>query len=100
MAIGQAAGSISMKDLGVYILLCSNKRYYIGSTNDLTRRLFEHKNGLVKATKYVLPIKLVFFQECAALSEARRLEYRLKQKKSKIIIDKIIQDGYIKFKRA
>ena len=86
-----------MDKIGVYILLCKNKRYYIGSTNDLNRRLFQHKNGSVEATKYVLPIKLVFFHKCDNLTQARKLEYQLKKKKSKVIIEKIIKDGYIKF---
>ena len=89
-----------MKKIGVYILLCRNKRYYLGSTNDLDRRLFEHKNGLVKATKNVLPVKLVFFQKCENLTQARRLEYQLKKKKSRRIIERIIKDGYIKFRGA
>ena len=89
-----------MKKIGVYILLCRNKRYYLGSTNNLDRRLFEHKNGLVKATKNVLPVKLVFFQKCENLTQARRLEYQLKKKKSRRIIERIIKDGYIKFRGA
>ena len=83
--------------IGVYVLICKNNRYYIGSTNNLVRRLFEHENGLAPSTKNVLPVKLVFFQECNNLTEARRLEYQLKKKKSRIIIEKIIEDGHIKF---
>ena len=86
-----------MDKVGVYILLCSNNKYYVGSTNNLNRRIFEHKKGFVKSTKNILPIKLVFFQGCNNLIEARRLEYQIKKKKNKIIINRIIKDGYIKF---
>ncbi len=86
-----------MDNIGVYILVCRNGKYYIGSTNSLSRRLFEHNNGLVKSTRNILPVKLEFFQECADLAQARKLEYQIKKKKSKVIINKIIKDGCIKF---
>ena len=86
-----------MKKIGVYILLCGNKRYYVGSTNDFDRRFFEHEKGQVNSTKNILPVKLMFFQECDNLVDARRLEYEIKKKKSKIIIEKIIEDQEIKF---
>jgi len=84
--------------IGVYILLCANSRYYIGSTDNIDRRFDEHQRGLVNSTKNILPVKLVFFQPCLTLTEARKLEYKLKAKKSRIIIEKIIKDGFIKLK--
>lgn len=82
----------------VYILQSlKNNRYYIGSTNNFERRYAEHSNGLVKATKNILPLKLVFKQEFADIKIARKIEYRLKKKKSKVIIEKIISDGKIGF---
>ena len=74
-----------MEKIGLYILLCRNNRYYVGSTNNLERRLAEHSNGEVIATKNLLPIQLVFFQQCENLIQARRLEYQLEVKKSKKI---------------
>lgn len=85
-----------MEKLGVYILRCINSRYYIGSTNNLERRLNDHQQGKVKATRYIRPIALVFFQHCESLTGARKLEYQLKSKKSRIIIEQIMRDGYIK----
>ena len=95
MAIGEASRFYDM--IGVYILKCSNGRYYTGSTNNIDRRLLEHQRGYVLATKHILPLSLVFFQPLATLSEARRLEYIIKSKKSKKIIEKIVVDGVIKF---
>lgn len=86
-----------MNGIGVYILLCRNRRYYVGSTNNSIRRLNEHNAGKVKATKNILPVQLVFSQDCDTLTEARRLENIIKKKKSKSIIDKIVKDGFIKF---
>ncbi|MCL4364401.1 GIY-YIG nuclease family protein [Patescibacteria group bacterium] len=42
----------------VYILLCSDKRTYIGSCFDLKERLELHKKGKVLATCRRLPLKL------------------------------------------
>jgi len=89
--------SFDISKIGVYILLCNNRRYYVSSTNDLDRRLEEHQNGYVNSTKNILPLKLAFFQNCHNLVEGRKLEYSIKQKKNKIIIEKIIKDGFIKF---
>ena len=86
--------------IGVYILQCSNERYYIGSTNNLDRRLSEHGRRHAPATKNILPVKLVFFRPCNTLFEARTLERQLKNKKSRTIIDKIVKGGRIEFMRA
>ena len=42
----------------VYILLCFDKRTYIGGTNDLKDRIKRHSLGYIQATKNRLPIKL------------------------------------------
>lgn len=81
----------------VYILQSQkNYRYYIGSTDNLQRRLEEHNNGKSKYTKLTKPFALVFSQEFPTISEAIRREYKLKKYKSKVIIEKIIEDGHIK----
>lgn len=36
-----------MKRYFIYILASKNKVLYVGMTNELSRRIFEHKNGLV-----------------------------------------------------
>lgn len=43
----------------VYILKLANKDFNIGRTDDLKRRIYEHKAGQVNTTKISLPIKLV-----------------------------------------
>ncbi len=45
-----------MGSIGVYILKCSNGRFYVGSTNSIERRLEEHKRGKSKSTRNLLPI--------------------------------------------
>ncbi len=84
----------------VYILQSDkNKRYYIGSSSDIDRRLDEHNRGKVKATKSTLPFTMVFCQQFETLIEARRIESSLKKLKSKEIIDKIVTNKKISLKR-
>ncbi|EKD85397.1 MAG: GIY-YIG protein [uncultured bacterium] len=80
----------------LYILRCRNERFYIGSTNDLERRLAEHQAGLSRYTSNLLPVELVFSQKYDSLVKARRIEYRLKKLKRRDIIEMIIRDQVIK----
>ncbi len=81
----------------VYILQSEiNHRYYVGSAKDLSTRLDEHNSGRSKNTSSTRPFKVVFSQEFPTLSEARKIEYKLKKFKSRKILEKIIEDGYIK----
>ena len=83
----------------VYILQSLvNSRYYIGSTINLKRRIIEHNSGKSKYTRSTKPFKLVFSQRYASIEIARRIEYKLKNFKSKTIVEKIIIDGEIKIK--
>lgn len=55
----------------MYILLCSNGKYYTGSTNDLERRLAEHLNGEgANFTRKHLPVKLVYYEEFDRIDDA------------------------------
>jgi putative endonuclease len=83
----------------VYILKSGkNDSYYVGSTNDLERRLVEHNTGKTPYLRNLLPVKLVFRQEFSGLIEARKVESKLKKFKNKKIIEKIIQAREIKMK--
>jgi putative endonuclease len=81
----------------VYILQSQkNGRYYIGSTNNIERRLLEHNSGKTKSLRNILPVELLFKKEYADLSEAGRMELRLKKLKNRKIIERIIKDKEIK----
>jgi putative endonuclease len=63
----------------VYILKSERKVwYYVGSTNDLDRRINEHNNGKVKSTKPFLPFKMVYKKEFLNEHDARLYERKLK----------------------
>ena len=63
----------------VYVLesLKDGKRY-TGYTNNLRRRIEEHKKGLSFATKFRLPFKLIYFEGCLNQEDAKRRENYLK----------------------
>lgn len=65
----------------VYFLTSQNNRVlYIGITNDLSRRLYEHKNGIFQGfTKKYNVHKLVYFEEYADVSSALSREKQLKK---------------------
>ena len=61
----------------MYILECADGSYYVGSTKDLERRLWQHQNGVgAKHTAKRLPVKLVY---CEFYDRASDAFYREKQ---------------------
>jgi putative endonuclease len=71
---------MSNKNYYVYILTNKgNTVFYIGITDNLKRRLYEHKNELIEGftKKYKLK-KLVYFEEYQDINEAIKREKQLK----------------------
>jgi putative endonuclease len=64
----------------VYILECADKTLYVGSTNNLEKRLREHnelKSG-AHYTKIRRPVKLVYSEKVGTIGEARKREAEIK----------------------
>jgi putative endonuclease len=72
----------------LYILRSeSSGRFYIGSTDNLKRRLSEHARGHAASTRGRGPWTLVYKEEFATLLEARQRELQVKRwKSSKMIL--------------
>jgi putative endonuclease len=67
----------------VYILRGASGRHYIGATDDLQRRLLEHKRGGTHSTARLGgTLELVAKRELGSMAEARALELFLKRKKN------------------
>ena len=66
-----------------YVYILSNRRYgvlYIGVTNNLQRRMYEHQQKLVAGfTKAYGIIHLVYFEQFSSINEARARERNLKR---------------------
>lgn len=75
----------------VYILKCVDESLYVGCTNNLERRFFEHNNSKHGAhyTKIRRPVELIYTEHYETLKEARGRESELKgwrrEKKIKLI---------------
>ena len=67
----------------VYILLCANGEYYVGSTTNLAIRLKEHTSvdgGFFRGAKFTnahCPVELVYTEEYQTEHEARIRERQL-----------------------
>ncbi len=66
----------------VYILRTSSNTFYIGQTNNLEKRIKEHKAKTTKSAKYIRyfnSFKLIYSESFATRSEAMKREWQLKQ---------------------
>lgn len=64
----------------VYILLCSDKSYYVGITNDVSKRFAEHGEGIDPScyTYRRRPLTLVFQQGFREVADALAWEKQIK----------------------
>jgi putative endonuclease len=68
-------GANNMSKPAVYLLLSlKDHRTYLGSTDNILKRLSEHNKGRVLATKHRRPLKLIYCEELNSLKEAREKE--------------------------
>ncbi len=58
----------------VYFLRLSNGDIYVGSTNDLRRRITSHEQGQVRSTKAYSPVTLKSYIAVQTEKNARELE--------------------------
>jgi len=72
----------------VYIVLCRDKTFYTGYTNDIAKRLAAHNGTAASAaqkstgaryTRSRRPVELVYTETCHTRSEAQQREYAIKQ---------------------
>jgi putative endonuclease len=78
----------------VYIIQSlATGRYYVGSTADLSRRLYEHKNPALNPSQWARsrgPWELVFSREFSSPTEALRAGRYIKRMKSKTFIKRLV----------
>ncbi|UPQ80784.1 GIY-YIG nuclease family protein [Flavobacterium azooxidireducens] len=78
----------------VYAISSLERNYiYVGLTDDLERRFFEHNSGRNKTTKPYKPFKLIYFEEYATRIEARTREKYFKSGIGKEKL-KVIRDNF------
>ena len=78
------------KDYYVYILASKTGTLYIGVTNDLVRRIYEHKNNLIDGfSKKYSCHKLIYYEQTTdiniAISREKQLKNWRREKKENLI---------------
>jgi len=71
-------------------LKMADGEYYVGSTNNLKRRIEEHTSGRAISTKWRLPVVLEAYIAVKSEMTARRLEKYLKTSSGKATLRKRI----------
>ncbi|MCX6824535.1 MAG: GIY-YIG nuclease family protein [candidate division SR1 bacterium] len=61
-----------------YVYILKGKRYYCGCTNDIKRRLQEHKRGKTKTTKISKTYDLIGYYILETQEKALELERKIK----------------------
>jgi putative endonuclease len=79
----------------VYILFSEKlNKYYVGTTDDVERRLFEHNSGFYDGvfTSKGIPWRLCLSYSCDTSDKAYALERFIKRMKSRKFIEKLLED--------
>lgn len=74
----------------VYLLFCDQKTFYVGITDDLKRRLNQHKTKQSFFTKKFSDIRIVYCEKYNTKYEAAKREKQLKgwsQLKKQMLVD-------------
>ena len=76
----------------IYILRSeATGRFYVGHTENLQKRVFEHNNGRTDSIRNRGPWVLVYSEEYATRSEANRRERQLKRMKSHVWLERLVR---------
>jgi len=81
---------LQTRDWYVYMLLCDQKTFYIGITDDFISRFSQHQNKLNISTKKFSDLKFVYAERYQSKYEAAQREKQLKgwsHKKKQMLID-------------
>ena len=79
----------------VYVIICEEKRRYVGVTSDWKRRLSEHNNKvshIPQWTKRLNNWRIVYLRGFDNYTEARKWEIYLKKQKGGIGLKYLIED--------
>ena len=77
-----------------YVLLSERDgRFYTGSTGDLRARFRDHNAGRVHSTAYRRPLKLIYYEACMHVGDARRRERFLKTGKGKRYLNNRLKES-------
>lgn len=70
-------------------------KFYIGSTENIEKRIERHNKGYSRYTKSRGPFKIVYQEHYNTVSEAKKREYYLKSLKSRKALEKLIHGAFV-----
>lgn len=92
-----------MEKVFVYILRLDNKGYYTGLTNNIERRLSEHRKAKRGYTARFKTKDIIFIYECDNRKQARKIEVLIKKTGAKRFLIRnekgLREDGKLKLFR-
>ncbi|MCX6765431.1 MAG: GIY-YIG nuclease family protein [Candidatus Moranbacteria bacterium] len=74
----------------VYVLQDKEGKFYKGVTNNIKRRLYEHKQGKTKTTRKMDELKIVYTEKYKNFKEVRRREVYFKTAAGRRFLKKIL----------
>jgi putative endonuclease len=78
----------------VYLLENIDGKLYIGSTNDLKKRLFEHNKKLNFSTKHFVPWQLAHYEAYRNKKDAQRREKYLKTNQGSRLLKRMLKEYF------
>ena len=69
---------------------------YVGRTNDLKHRLWEHNKGLPPSTKRYRPWKLVYYEACLNEDDSKRREGYMKTTQGRRLLNRRLKEFFFK----
>ena len=80
----------------VYVLQSiKDGKNYTGYTKDLELRFEQHKRGEVQSTKYRLPLKIIYYEWCEVIEDAKHREKYLKTHYGKMYLKNRLKSYFI-----
>jgi putative endonuclease len=77
----------------VYVLISlKDKKFYIGFTNNLKRRISQHNQGKTDSLRYRRPLKLIYFEGFINKKDAQEKEKFYKSGRGHEVLKKILEN--------
>ena len=74
-----------------------NDNLYIGYTNNLTRRFEEHNQGINISTKPYIPWKIIYYEACLDVEDAKRREGYFKTTQGRRLLKRRLKEYFYKY---
>lgn len=86
-----------------YVYILESKKYdqlYTGYTSDLVKRLNEHNRGLNFSTKRYLPWRIIYYEACINMNDAKRREKYFKTNQGRRLLKRRLKEYFYSKREA